>query len=177
VNEFLEQVASEGGAATFDVGALIASGEDDLVEFKETARYNAHTHQVDSKLEAAVLRGIAGFLNAQGGTLIIGVNDSGALVGLDRDLKTLSKRPDLDGFQQFLRQLIKEGLGANASANVDVTFPTVDGVQLCAVRVSPSPTAVYTRVNGEESFFLRLGNTTQAMTMQEAHAYIHQHFK
>src|SRR5205823_8323387 len=122
VNEFLEQVASEGGAATFDIGALIAAGEDDLVEFKETARYNAHTHQVDSKLEAAVLRSIAGFLNSQGGTLIIGVNDSGALVGLDRDLKTFSKRVNPDGFQQFLRQLIKDGLGANASANVDVTF-------------------------------------------------------
>jgi hypothetical protein len=177
VNEFLEQVASEGGAATFDVGALIASGENELVEFKETARYNAHTHQPDPKLETAALRSIAGFLNGQGGTLLIGVNDAGVLQGLDRDFKTYPKHPNADGFQQFLRQLMKDGIGPNASSNVDITFPTVDGVQVSAVRVSPSPTAVYTIVNGQQEFFVRLGNTTQALTMKDAHDYIQQHFK
>ena len=37
--------------------------------------------------------------------LIIGVNDAGLPVGLDRDMGTLGSRPNADGYEQFLRSL------------------------------------------------------------------------
>jgi Putative DNA-binding domain len=61
-------------AATDTVEDLIADGESETVEFKSTARYNAHTGQADPRLEHVVLKTIAGFANGSGGTLLVGVN-------------------------------------------------------------------------------------------------------
>lgn len=177
VNSFLDVVAAEGGTATFDVGSIVSDGENSLVEFKETLRYNSHTKQADTVLEAVVAKAVAGFLNSQGGTLVIGVDDSGVLLGIGRDLTTLGKRQNVDGFQQSLRQVIREDLGPNALSYVEVLFPWVDGVQVCAVRVAQSPVPVYAKQNSVQGFYVRMGNTTQPLNMQQAHEYIGQHFK
>jgi predicted HTH transcriptional regulator len=55
------------------VADLIAAGESGGVEFKSTLRTNLHTHQPDEKIQLSALKTIAGFLNAHGGTLVIGV--------------------------------------------------------------------------------------------------------
>ena len=52
-------------------------------------------------IEKVAARTVAGFMNAQGGLLVIGVDDDGKPLGLDRDLATLGRK-DLDGFQQTL---------------------------------------------------------------------------
>jgi len=67
------------------VGALLAAGESSEVEFKSTLRTNLHTGQRDEKVQLAVLKTIAGFLNAQGGTLMVGVGDDGKVLGLSAD--------------------------------------------------------------------------------------------
>src|SRR3546814_12750902 len=67
------------------VSELIAAGEGDGVEFKSTLRMNLHTGQVDDKMQVTVLKTIAGFLNAKGGTLLIGVSDDGQVTGLSAD--------------------------------------------------------------------------------------------
>ena len=64
---------------------LIASGETEGVEFKSTLRTNLHTGQVDDKMHLAALKTLAAFLNAGGGTLLIGVADNGLIVGLHAD--------------------------------------------------------------------------------------------
>ena len=46
-----------------------------------------------------VVKTLAGFLNAEGGTLLIGVDDAGAVIGLAGDYEALRKR-DRDGFEQ-----------------------------------------------------------------------------
>lgn len=67
------------------IADLIAGGETGAVEFKSTLRTNLHTGQVDDKIQVSVLKTIAGFLNAKGGTLLIGVADDGEVLGLDAD--------------------------------------------------------------------------------------------
>ena len=67
------------GEETFE--SRISKGEGMQVEFKATLRVNLHTNQNDVKMEHAVLKTLAAFLNSKGGTLFIGVNDSGEVVG------------------------------------------------------------------------------------------------
>lgn len=55
------------------VAELIAGGETGAVEFKSTLRINLHTGQPDEKMHLSALKTITGFLNAKGGTLLIGV--------------------------------------------------------------------------------------------------------
>lgn len=49
-------------------------------------------------------------MNAEGGTLVIGIADDGTVLGIENDFKSL-KRPDKDGFEQVLRQVLIVFLG------------------------------------------------------------------
>ncbi|MBE2218189.1 MAG: ATP-binding protein, partial [Ignavibacteria bacterium] len=72
--------------------------------------YDYRQVKTDKNLEDIILKSIAGFLNAKGGTLILGVDDSGEILGLTEDYWTL-KRKNKDGFQQKLIQLISNAFG------------------------------------------------------------------
>lgn len=153
VNAFLDEVAMEGSSAAVDAAGLILAGENEQVEFKETARWSIYLKQVDKGLEAVIAKTVAGFLNAAGGTLLVGVSDKGVPVGLTPDLTTLGKRQDFDGYEQFLRQLLIDRLGKNACAEVNISFPQVDSVHVCMVQVPSSPSAVYFNDgNGSQAF-------------------------
>ncbi|CAN5529343.1 D-aminoacyl-tRNA deacylase [soil metagenome] len=58
----------------------------------------------------AIVKTIAAFANAKGGTLIIGVNDDGKPVGLDKDLALMSK-PDVDRYS-YAQGKMNDALGA-----------------------------------------------------------------
>ena len=60
-----------------DVTELVSIGESHAVEFKSTLRTNMHTGTRDPRMENAILRALAGFLNTNGGTLVVGVADDG----------------------------------------------------------------------------------------------------
>src|SRR4051812_20966554 len=62
-----------GAGPRLTLKELIASGEGTTTEFKATIRVNLHTRQPDPKMELSCLKTIAGFLNSNGGTLIVGV--------------------------------------------------------------------------------------------------------
>ena len=60
------------------VAELLAVGESQTVEFKSTARWNVRAGRPDKRMEHAIAKTVGGFLNAQGGKLLIGVDDDAA---------------------------------------------------------------------------------------------------
>ncbi len=68
-----------------------------------------------------IVKSLAAFLNAKGGTLLIGVDDDGSVCGVERDYATLGQRPDRDGYQQSLVNLVSSTLGKNACANLAIS--------------------------------------------------------
>ena len=62
-------------------GEIVAGGESKWVEFKQTGRVNLHTGRRDQVIEQMVVKTVAGFMNADGGTLLIGVSDTGEVTG------------------------------------------------------------------------------------------------
>jgi Putative DNA-binding domain len=174
VNQFLRDV-SEGESIGVDPLVLLTSGESDILEFKQTARVNLHTGQQDKAIERGVVKTVAAFLNSRGGTLLIGVDDEGIPSGLDDDLKTLGKRPTLDGFQQFLLQTLTNVIGTTTAASLNISFPVVDDRAICMIEVPAAAKPVY--VDDGKVFYLRSGNTTRELSMQEAHTYIATRFR
>lgn len=174
VNEFLGAVSTRD-RRTLDVSLLIEEGESELVEFKSSARFNSHTQAADTELEATIAKTVAGFMNARGGTLVIGVNDSGIPIGLEQDLKTL-KRPDFDGYQQFLLRLLDSALGKDVLSGVFISFPSVDGVEVCAVEVAACPRPTYVKGGTDSRFYVRIGNTTRPFSTREAVNYVGEHW-
>lgn len=125
-------------------------------------------------MQKAVTKTVAAFLNGEGGTLLIGVNDDGLVVGIEKDMASLDKRPDLDGYRQMLQQLVINAVGAVAAASTAVSFPVVDGRQICMVRVPASAEPVY--CDSGKAFYVRSDNTTRELTVEEATSYIRHHF-
>lgn len=175
VNAFLDGVANDGSPGANDIGGLVADGEGPVVEFKETARVNVHTGAPDRALESVVVKTVAGFLNAAGGTLVIGINDAGVPVGLDRDVASLS-RSNLDGYELFLRTLLNPAIGADLCARVGVEFPELDGTQVCALRIPSAARPVWVRSGNDKTLFVRSGNSTQPLDSEQAHEYVTSHW-
>jgi hypothetical protein len=150
----------------------IAAGESAHVEFKSSARWNLHTGRRDPAIELVIAKTIAAFLNAGGGTLLVGVDDDGHAVGLANDY-SLVKRPDRDRYELWLRDLLRSCLGALAAASVHVDFADVDGAEVCRLRVPPSPAPVYLRAGkgGEAQVWIRAGNSTRQLGVDEAIQY------
>ncbi len=156
-----------------DIADLVASGETDTIEFKSTARYNRHTQASDPKLELAIVKTIAGFANAKGGTLVVGVNDDGEPLGLDHDL-ALMKKPDLDRYQLWLADLLQNTIGKPAASSVGVSFPALDGHRVCRVAVRPAVSPVFVKPPGSANgadFYARIGNSTRQLTAAELLEY------
>src|SRR5690606_27482758 len=155
------------------VEELLAAGESRHVEFKSTARWNIHAGRVDKELELAVLKSIAGFMNAKGGTLLIGVDDTGTPIGLEADLATVNRK-DLDGFEAWLTTLMENALGGAATSNAEIDFPTIDGTTICRIRVHPSGSPTYVSMKDDDWFYVRLNNSTRRLSTREAVDYIKQ---
>jgi predicted HTH transcriptional regulator len=173
------------GAATPAVDAsvedLIRAGESQTIEFKSTARYNAHIEKPDARLEHVIVKTVCGFLNAEGGSLIIGVADDGSVLGLEEDLATLGAKANRDGYELFLRQLLDNGLSVSTAATVRIRFPVVDGKEICLVSVAASGRPVFARppkgsgVDGSE-FWVRIGNATKQLHGDDMLAYEEDHW-
>jgi Schlafen, AlbA_2 len=157
---------------------LIRRGESDRLEFKSSARWNLHTKSRDDRIEMVIAKAIAGFSNTEGGTLLIGVNDAGEVVGLANDFAVM-KAPDPDRFELWLRDFLATTLGQNAAAApvVDFTEVTVDGspTYVCRVTCPSSPRPVFIRPAkgaGQSELWVRTGNSTRQLKLDEAVDYV-----
>lgn len=153
--------------------ARIECGEGMQVEFKSTLRVNLHTGENDARMEHAVLKTLAAFLNSkEGGTLFVGVNDDGDVVGLDAD-----KFPNEDKLLLHLDNLIKKSLGQAVYACLSIACDEVDGGRFLAVECRPSDKPVFLKNGGGEEFYIRAGASSPALPQSHAHEYIQQRFK
>ena len=163
---------TSGRVPTRDARTLIKEGEGFFIEFKETMRYDTRKGEISKELEKVIMKTIVGFLNANGGTLIIGVNDDGKVIGLENDYKTLIKK-DRDGFENHINTLVKTIIGIAFTKYINISFENIDDRDICLVVVSEGHKPAYLK-NGDkkEDFFVRVGNSTQPFSMSETEEYI-----
>jgi ATP-dependent Lon protease len=155
------------------VAELIAAGEGERVEFKETARVNLATRQTDKVIELMVTKSVAGFMNGQGGTLLLGVSDDGEVCGIERDIKTLGSKQSRDGFGLWITGLLDNMLGPTAVSNVSVSFEELPGGSVCRVDVRPGNTPTFVRGGkGEADLYVRLNNSTRLLNTADAVEYV-----
>lgn len=179
VNDYFDAIAGHDDPA-LDIGELVSGGESSDVEFKETLRVNVKrpdgSLDRDEKMEREVIKSVAGFMNAHGGKVVIGVTDKGAVTGLSRDYASLGDRKDADGFQQTLQSLLSAAIGKPNATQVKVKILSHENKDICLLEVPSSSVPVYATLNGTQSFFARSGPTTQSLEMADAHAYIKKRF-
>ena len=74
---------------------LLAEGEGSTLEYKSSLRWDYNESRVNKDLAKVIVKTLAAFLNSQGGTLLIGVNDEGGLLDLEMDISTLGRKGHL----------------------------------------------------------------------------------
>ena len=168
--------AARRDGGDIDVPALLRAGESDRVEFKETARWNVRENRKDPRMEIAIAKSVAAFLNSRGGTLVIGADDSGAVVGLDRDLATL-RTPDHDRFELWMRDMLSKSLGRTAAAQPRIVF--AEGVCVIVCRPAARPVYLTQPKDGGTvtDLWVRVGNSSRALGVDEAVEYVGRHWR
>ncbi len=160
-----------------EILVLLAAGESDRLEFKSTVRWDVREQRKNPELERVAVRTVAGFLNAGGGTLLLGVADDGTVPGLAADYQTLGKK-NRDGYELFLHDLLLRELGGKDLARcLRLTFHDHAGADVCRIQISPSPRAVYLKEGQDEAFYVRTGNSTRRLSTREAVEYVRSHWK
>lgn len=158
--------------ATPSVSDMVSGSETSNVEFKSTFRTNLHTGEKDPKMEFAVLRTIAGFLNSPaGGTLIVGVADDGTPVGLGAD-----QFPNEDKLSLHLINLLKERIGGQHALFIHPHFDDYGDARALIVACKPGKSPAFVKDGNNERFFVRYGPSTQELTGSQAQDYIKQRF-
>jgi hypothetical protein len=163
--------APAAAVAPIAIADLIAGGETGAVEFKSTLRMNLHTGQVDDKIQVSALKTISGFLNAKGGTLLIGVADDGEVLGLDAD-----------GFQNedklglHLVNLVKDRIGEVFLPYIHPHFQDENGARVLAIRCEKGPKAAFLKDGNLQRFFVRGGNATTELSGASITDYVKQRF-
>ncbi|MCI0586825.1 MAG: DUF262 domain-containing protein [Planctomycetes bacterium] len=155
---------------------LARGGENATVEFKSSLRWDVRESRVNKDLEKVVAKTIAGFLNVEGGVLLVGVADDGTVLGLRKDFETVLHQ-NRDGFQSHLTAMVSTFLGAEFVPYLRISFEDADGKTACIVRVTQSPRPVFLADRGEKEFYIRAGNTTRPLDMEAMHSYIGMHWE
>ncbi len=167
-----DQLGATGGAALRTVAEIIDNDEDFAVELKSTARWDLRQDMPNKAMEDAVVKTVAGFLNTDGGTLLIGVGPEGHLIGLGHDYARV-KPPNGDGFVNWLTTHLANAIGHAAVMRTRARIATHAGHEICRLDVGRSSRPVWARTSkAERVFFVRMNNSTRALPEPEIAAYL-----
>ena len=133
-------------------------------------------------MERIIVKTVAAFLNTGGGTLLVGVTDDGTACGLADDFATL-KKADRDAFELWLMQTLLNDFEKDAAAQISITFHAIGPItddarpgvrEVCRIDATPSPRPRFVKEDGQEKFYVRTGNATNALGMKEMFGYFGQ---
>lgn len=185
-SEFLEkrrdliaQVISEGyrtlvsgpeeemAVEEFDLSQVVSSGESEAVEFKSTLRTNLHTGNKDPRMELTVLKTLAGFLNTNGGTLIIGMSDDGIPVGIEADGFASEDKMGL-----HLTNIVNGRMGPQAMTFLHLHFDDSESNRVLVVKCNKAAVPMFVKDDGVERFYVRTGPSTTELSASQTQDYI-----
>jgi hypothetical protein len=167
--EELQQFLNEGESANF--------------ELKSSLRWDYREEKVNKKLEEVIVKSISAFNNANGGYLVIGIDDDNNILGLKNDYATLKKN-NADYFELHLRNLINSTFTVRYTARkIVISFLTIEDKEICVIKIAKGDYPLFLKTadkNGSkiEKFYIRSGNSSQEIkTLTEINNYIGVRFK
>jgi hypothetical protein len=161
-----------------NVDALIAVGESDKVEFKSSLHHPYATlpsgqagKQVQKALRRSITKTIAAFLNTIGGTLLIGVSDSGTVLGIEPDFVYLRKN-NADGWLLSLKDVIGNALGLEVWSAIHVSLVPYGQQTVAVIHCVRRTTETWHREEDGERFYIRTSNASQELRGSSVLRYI-----
>lgn len=176
INVFMNDLLAEESVRPFTIDDYIAAGESERLEFKSSLRWDFNEQRTNKALEKSVTKTVAAFMNSVGGTLIVGVSDTGEALGIGFDMATFGQRQDRDGWEQTLRNALNTQLSKEVAALVDISFTEYQQKTVAVVHANPARRPVYLTDGHLAEFYVRSGNSTLALNVKQALDYSRDHF-
>jgi len=162
INKFMNSLI-ENELIKTNIEDLVKKDEDVNLEFKSTYSWNIKENRVEKDLKFNILKTVAGFMNFNGGTLIIGVDDEHHVIGMELDYKS-NWKGNKDGFILDFRDYLEKNIGINNYKKfIDLSFELIDGKEICIVKVEKSVDYVYLKKDNKKVLYVRLGNRTKPL--------------
>jgi ribosomal protein S19E (S16A) len=171
---YLRNIKNRIYKENIDIRTKISLGESYNLEFKSSLWWDYYQEKKNRELEKPVVKTIAGFLNSKGGTLLIGVDDDGNILGLSNDYRLCGKNQNRDDFLLTLENVISNHFKNSVHHFLDKKIEVVDNKEICVIKVSTSKDPVYLDT-GE--FYIRTSARTINLNTEDAIDYIKYHFK
>lgn len=170
-----------------DVDALIAVGESETIEFKSSLHHpygmlppdlpklppGQGRKQIQKALRKSVTKTIAAFLNTVGGTLLIGVSDSGSVLGIEPDFVYLRQgKNNADDWLLSLKNAIDNALGSEVWSAVHVSLVPHGEQTVAVIHCARRTTETWHHEESVEHFYIRASSTTQELRGSRVLRYI-----
>jgi hypothetical protein len=152
--------------------AIIHEGESETIEFKSTLRWHLYAERIDKEIEHSSLKTIAAFLNSDGGTLLIGIDDDGEVT----EFMEHDQFVNADKAMLHLTNIVKERIGTSSMRFLRISVDTVGGQEVMRVDCKPSVVPVYLDYEKGEHFYVRTGPSTSELKPSEITDYVRHHF-
>jgi hypothetical protein len=144
---------------------LAALPEDKFLEHKQAFAFSAAAKKKDTALSEKILNRISSFWNAEGGTVLVGVEDrTGRIVGLDGDISLFK---DLDGLVNHVSSKINQDMMAIAPL-VDVKIEMVSEAPVLRIDIPAGNVPVFR----QDCFYVRVNNTTRELKGESLQKYL-----
>jgi tetratricopeptide (TPR) repeat protein len=179
--------------------ALISGGENEFVEFKSRALWSKSltkkeieasdskdVHKFGRDTSKVILaKTIAGFLNSEGGNLVIGIREHkggspNEIIGIENEYPQLKDR-GTDGYRRMLideviRKFLPPEVFHHLSSYLRIHFMKVEEHTLCWLEIKKADDAVFVKVQGDEFFFIRVDAETRQLADKGLVDYVRKHF-
>ena len=152
---------------TDEVKKMISVGESNLLEFKSTIRTNLHTGKPGKEIELAWLKSVVAFCNTEGGTILLGVNDKGDVLGLEAD-----NFQNDDKCLLHIQNLISEHVGVEYLSYVRFHLLGMEDKKILVVQCAPLKRIMLLKSSGKEQFYVRSGPSSIELPMSKVLEYV-----
>ncbi len=145
VNEYLELCSDP-------ILEVIRSPETDKLEFKSSFRWDVRENRRnDDAIKGASLKTLVAFLNSGGGTLVIGVEDDGTVLGIEQD-----QYKNNDEFERSIVANIGQSIGSEFLDALKIRFHKVGNKEIISIECD-SVHSLGSAFLKDEGYYVRQG--------------------
>jgi hypothetical protein len=153
------------------IRGILRQGESTNIEYKETLSLDVRKKTKEKYIALSVLKTVVGFLNTEGGVLLVGVDDEGNIKGLDYEINKFYK--SLDRFLLHFKNLIKVRIGEGFYPYIKYKPTPIDGKLILMVECKKSQSPCWL---DNTDFYVRTNPATDKLEGKKIVEYIRNHF-
>lgn len=155
------------------IRSLIRKGESKELEFKECLSLDVKKQTKEQYIETAVFKTVVGFLNTNGGILLVGVDDRLGVPGVTREIEMFHKNSS-DKFLLHVKNGMKIRIGEQFYPYIEYRLVDVDGSPVLYIECERGQTPCY--MDGKD-FYVRTNPATDKLEGPKLVEYVNAHFK